>query len=185
MIVDIYIRNGDKTVKFKINDLDWGQIVELLEKCFGFVHEKVRKKEQSTVTVEPAIMVKRQIEVNEREPEHWKTGIMNKEGVPHYKLRLECPNCGIKKNLYKPLGIEKVECRECNALVKVEPATEKGFGPTEEHRDTWGNFMIARKPANRPRQLPMLGQETRSTFPIAELITEAERNELVDGNREG
>jgi len=209
-MIELHVRNGHREASLKTESMTEKQMDFLLERTFQVLtyseHEKTppraaqtardgnkqdgimlftHAEQEKAVQTEQAEQTGQEKDTTQEEPEHWRTGIIVKDGEPLYKLRFECPNCGCKKNLYKPLGIEKVECRECMSLVKVEPATEKGFGPTEAHRDAWGNFMVARKQANRPRQLPLLGQETRSTFPIAELIREDERNELVGVNREG
>ncbi|WP_342435939.1 hypothetical protein NSS79_20670 [Paenibacillus sp. FSL L8-0436] len=77
-------------------------------------------------------------------PDHYKTGIKYKEGVPHYKLRYWCqnPKCRDKANDYIPADQMIVNCRQCGMALTVTPAAPKG------DRDGYGNFFIANKPAN-------------------------------------
>jgi len=161
-MIEIYIRNGNKEASFKTETLNAKQIDVLIQQIFEVLKSRVESK---TVHIKPEITVPQN-----KEPEHWKTGILNKDGKPHYKIRLECPYCGTKKNLYREMGIETVQCVQCGKVVRVEPATEKGFGTTEEYRDQFGNFMLARQPYSRPRVLPKVDAENRSSFTIAELV---------------
>jgi hypothetical protein len=80
-------------------------------------------------------------EVSVDEPDHYKTGIKEKDGVKHYKTRYFCKNseCGHKGNHYLPEGSESTYCRECNDRLKIREASEEGF----PNRDAWGNFYIA------------------------------------------
>lgn len=167
-MIEIYVRNGDKEASLKTETLSAKQIEILIEQIFGVLTSNINE-EQKRMIFKPNVPDIHNHQ-REQEPEHWKTGVMHKDGVPLYRLRLECPYCGMKKNLYREIGVETVECVQCNMLVKVEPATEKGFGTTEEHRDKFGNFMLAKKPYSRPRVLPKVGSENRSTFSIADLI---------------
>lgn len=171
-MIEVYVRNGDKEASLKTETLSAKQIESLIEQIFCVLTSNINEKQKRMIFKPsvPDVHNQQREQQHEQEPEHWKTGVMHKDGVPHYRVRLECPYCGLKKNLYCEMGIDKVECVQCNMLVKVEPATEKGFGTTEEHRDQFGNFMLAKKPYSRPRVLPKVGAENRSTFSIAELI---------------
>jgi len=167
-MIEIYVRNGNKEASIKTETLNEKQIETLINQIFEVLTSNVDERRKSMIS-KPNMPAPNNQQL-EQEPEHWKTGIIHKDGVPHYRLRLECPDCGLKKNLYREMGVEKVECEQCKTLVRVEPATEKGFGTTEEHRDQFGNFMLAKKPYSRPRMLPKVGAENRTTFTIAELI---------------
>ncbi|MEC0169889.1 hypothetical protein [Paenibacillus graminis] len=77
------------------------------------------------------------------EPEHYKTGIKYKDGVPHYKMRYWCqnPKCRDKANDYIPVDQMVVNCRQCGMALTVMPAAPKG------ERDGYGNYFIANRPA--------------------------------------
>ncbi len=76
-------------------------------------------------------------------PDHYKTGIKYKEGVPHYKMRYWCqnPKCRDKANDYIPVDQMIVNCRQCGMALTVMPAAPKG------ERDGYGNYFIANRPA--------------------------------------
>jgi hypothetical protein len=76
-------------------------------------------------------------------PDHYKTGIKYKEGVPHYRCRYWCknPDCKHKGNHYITEDETKVSCHECGEELKVRPAAEGKL-----QRDDWGNFFIADEP---------------------------------------
>ena len=81
------------------------------------------------------------------QPDYFKTGIKYKDvdgkKIPKYKLRYDCPVCGVKSNRYEDIDAQSTECHECGTKMKVEAATPKGRGTTEEYRDQHGNFLIA------------------------------------------
>lgn len=79
-------------------------------------------------------------DVPEEEPEWYKTGIKNKEGIPHYKLRYWCknPECKDKSNDYIKEDQKTVTCRKCGHELLVRQATDEHL-----KRDEWGNFFIA------------------------------------------
>lgn len=169
-MIEFHMRNGNKEANLKAPSLTSKQLDVLIERSFDVLMSGVPADAKPKDERAAKEQIEKKQQQQGQDPEHWKTGIMHKDGTPHYKLRLECPSCGLKKNLYQPMGIEKVECEQCKTLVRVEPATEKGFGSTKEHRDQFGNFMVARKHYSRPKQLPKVGSENRSSFQIAELI---------------
>jgi hypothetical protein len=76
-------------------------------------------------------------------PDHYKTGIKYKDGVPHYRCRYWCknPDCKHKGNHYITEDETKVSCHECGEELKVRPAAESKL-----QRDDWGNFFIADHP---------------------------------------
>lgn len=158
-MIEVYIKNGHREASLKTEKINSGQLDALIDKIFEVLLSKQQISE-----------VKPNQQKSEDVPEYWKTGVLYKDGKPHYKIRLECPYCGTKKNLYREMGIETVQCVQCGKVVRVEPATEKGFGTTEEYRDQFGNFMLARQPYSRPRVLPKVDAENRSSFTIAELV---------------
>lgn len=73
------------------------------------------------------------------EPEHYRTGIKYKDGVPHYRLRYWCKNlkCRDKGTDYILPDEMIINCRTCGTAHVVRPAAPKG------ERDDWGNFFIA------------------------------------------
>lgn len=81
------------------------------------------------------------IPIGEQRPEHWDTGIKDKNGVDHYRCRLHCPNpdCGHQRNLYIPEDRKEVTCPECKEKIEVRFATADGF----PNRDPYGNFFMA------------------------------------------
>ncbi|MEH7459593.1 hypothetical protein V7183_20980 [Bacillus sp. JJ1127] len=74
------------------------------------------------------------------DPIHWKTGIKyDDEGKERYRTCYECPLCGNRGNQYEYKENKFTKCHKCNAKIKIEPATEKGF----PNRDAFGNFYVA------------------------------------------
>ncbi|MFJ8521419.1 hypothetical protein [Bacillus cereus] len=79
-------------------------------------------------------------EEEEKPPTHWKTGIKyDDEGTPRYRTRYECCMCGIRGNQYEYEGNKFTKCHNCNAKLKIVPATKKGL----PERDAFGNFYVA------------------------------------------
>jgi hypothetical protein len=72
-------------------------------------------------------------------PEHYKTGIKYKDGIPHYRMRYWCKNqkCRDKGTDYILPDEMIANCRTCGTAHKVRPAAPKG------ERDNYGNFFIA------------------------------------------
>ncbi|MDZ5608584.1 hypothetical protein U2I54_16155 [Bacillus pseudomycoides] len=74
------------------------------------------------------------------DPIHWKTGIKHDDnGTPRYRTRYECSLCGNRGNQYEYEGNKFTKCHNCEAKLKMEPATKKGF----PERDGFGNFFVA------------------------------------------
>lgn len=89
----------------------------------------------------------REVEAAETgQPEHYKTGIKYKEGVPHYRCRYYCknPRCGIRSQHYIRKDIVSIRCHGCGTGLTVREAVPGK--PLE--RDEWGNFFIADKLAD-------------------------------------
>lgn len=79
-------------------------------------------------------------EKEEADPTHWKTGIKyDDEGTPRYRTRYECCMCGNRGNQYEYEGNKFTKCHNCNAKLKIVPATKKGL----PERDAFGNFYVA------------------------------------------
>ncbi|MEB8702682.1 hypothetical protein P4H21_18205 [Bacillus cereus] len=80
------------------------------------------------------------VKKEEADPTHWKTGIKyDDEGTPRYRTRYECCMCGNRGNQYEYEGNKFTKCHNCNAKLKIVPATKKGF----PERDAFGNFYVA------------------------------------------
>lgn len=80
----------------------------------------------------------------ENEPEHWKTGIKDKGGIPHYKCSYWCkkPGCRNRGRHYVALGEKQIQCHNCGTEHIVRTAGPlKGDGIPEQDRH--GNFYIA------------------------------------------
>ncbi|WP_160045689.1 hypothetical protein [Paenibacillus sp. USDA918EY] len=85
------------------------------------------------------------VEAENSEPDHFKTGVKYKEGVPHYRCRYWCknPDCKNKGNQYIAENETSVECHNCGQKLKVRPAADGKL-----KRDGWGNFFIADEAVN-------------------------------------
>ena len=80
------------------------------------------------------------VKKEEADPIHWKTGIKyDDEGTPRYRTRYECCMCGNRGNQYEYEGNKFTKCHNCNAKLKIVPATKKGL----PERDAFGNFYVA------------------------------------------
>ena len=77
----------------------------------------------------------------EDQPEHWKTGILIKDGVKTYKCRQVC-TCGTKTNRYILPNVTEALCRNCGTILKVRPAKEGHYLLPDE----WKNFFWADEP---------------------------------------
>lgn len=74
------------------------------------------------------------------DPIHWKTGIKHDEdGTKRYRTRYQCPLCGNRGNQYEYEENKFTKCHNCEAKLKIEPATKNGF----PERDGFGNFFVA------------------------------------------
>ncbi|MGG1014815.1 hypothetical protein ABE169_06510 [Bacillus subtilis] len=78
-------------------------------------------------------------EGSEEDPEHWETGIKERDGEKHYRTYFECPSCRKTGKRYVTKSTEFVHCRKCDTKLKKVDATEAGF----PERDTFGNFFRA------------------------------------------
>lgn len=78
-------------------------------------------------------------EGSEEGPEHWETGIKERDGENHYRTYFECPSCRKTGKRYVTKSIDFVHCRKCDTKLKKVDATEAGF----PERDTFGNFFRA------------------------------------------
>lgn len=71
----------------------------------------------------------------EGKPTFYLTGIKIKDGIPHYKVFYECPNCGFKGVRYEKEDVKEVQCYQCSSPIDVFPI--KGQFPK---RDEWNNY---------------------------------------------
>ncbi|MGK9485135.1 hypothetical protein [Bacillus tropicus] len=94
---------------------------------------KITKKNDRPCTSDP-------VKKEETDLTHWKTGIKyDDEGTPRYRTRYECCMCGNRGNQYEYKENKFTKCHKCNAKLKIEHATKKGF----PERDSFGNFYVA------------------------------------------
>ena len=83
-------------------------------------------------------------EKEDAQPDFYHTGIKYKDdGTPRYRLAYDCPKCGASGRHYIPSHITKVSCHQCQTGLVAVPATDKGFGTDESHRDEHGNYFRA------------------------------------------
>lgn len=75
--------------------------------------------------------------------DYYHTGVKYDREKPRYRCSYVCPKCGESGRHYIPTTVMTVSCHQCQAPLIVQPATEKGFGTDEEHRDEYGNFFVA------------------------------------------
>lgn len=104
--------------------------------------ELINSKRTLNPTIGEMIGGAPQQEAPPEEPEWYQTGIKNKEGVPHYKLRYWCknPQCRDRSNDYIKEDQKTVTCRKCGQELLVRQAADEHL-----KRDEWGNFFIADK----------------------------------------
>lgn len=81
---------------------------------------------------------KEEVLLKEEQPEHFKTGIVEDDGIKKYKCRLHC-DCGNHQNVYIDKMSKTVICPNCDKPHQVRDAKESGF----PNRDAWGNYYIA------------------------------------------
>ncbi|MGN4611805.1 hypothetical protein ACTFOZ_04910 [Bacillus cereus group sp. MYBK71-2] len=94
---------------------------------------KITKQRDKSCTTDP-------VKKEEADPIHWKTGIKyDDEGTPRYRTRYECCMCGNRGNQYEYKENKFTKCHNCNAKLKIVPATKTGF----PERDSFGNFYVA------------------------------------------
>lgn len=91
------------------------------------------------------------IEVKEEDqPSFYHTGVKYKTfrgdtDVPHYRTHYSCPKCASTGRHYIPdANVKYIACHTCQTKLSVDSATDKGFGFSEDHRDDYGNFFVAR-----------------------------------------
>lgn len=84
------------------------------------------------------------LESKQQIPEHWKTGVINRDDKLHYRTKYWC-DCGNEGKRYIPKDTKFVYCHECNQKLLVEPATLEFNDNGLPERDQWGNFYIARE----------------------------------------
>jgi hypothetical protein len=90
------------------------------------------------------LALQKALEKKSEVPSWWHTGIkVDGDGTRRYRCRYECPACGDKGKRYIPLGTKTIQCRKCEAELKVVTATGMWDATGIPCRDTWGNFFIA------------------------------------------
>lgn len=167
MNVQITLSNGEKSARLKIENFPVESFERLLNRTLDFLglldHESKKKK----VSIKPKIGIKNQTTeikmeqtedalsllpeqlrnwyqeqeqkaAQEGKPTFHLTGIKVKDGMPHYKVFYECPNCGFKGVRYEKEGVKEVECYQCAAPVDVFPT--KGEFPK---RDKFNNYFTS------------------------------------------
>ncbi|MCA0754855.1 hypothetical protein KP806_07315 [Paenibacillus sp. N4] len=96
--------------------------------------------------------VKRSLSTSEEEPtwfeikpDWYDSGIKDKDGVPHYRLRYWCQNdkCRNQGNQYVKLEDIEVECHNCGAMHKIRTALGKLDESGMPVADRYGNFFRA------------------------------------------
>lgn len=168
MNVQITLSNGEKSARLKIENFPIESFERLLNKTLVFLELLDHGSKKKEVSIKPKIEIKNfqtaeikmesmenvlsllpeqlrdwyreqeQKAVKEGKPTFHLTGIKVKDGVPHYKVFYECPNCGFKGVRYEKEGVKEVQCYQCAAPVDVFPT--KGEFPK---RDKFNNYFTS------------------------------------------
>lgn len=168
MNVQITLSNGEKSARLKIENFPIESFERLLNKTLDFLGILDHGSKKKEVSIKPKIEIKNfktaeikmepmknvlsllpeqlrdwyreqdQKAVQEGKPTFHLTGIKMKDGVPHYKVFYECPNCGFKGVRYEKEGVKKVQCYQCDSPVDVFPT--KGEFPK---RDKFNNYFTS------------------------------------------
>lgn len=103
-----------------------------------------QKYDEAPVPVTPATPAPKK----EEEPEFWKTGIKETNGVKRYKLHYKCPTCNKNGRKYVISDPEKgtypttTNCESCFSKLRVRPALDKKVFSLD-NRDGFGNYLVA------------------------------------------
>jgi hypothetical protein len=168
MNVQITLSNGEKSARLKIENFPVESFERLLNKTLDFLGLLDHGSKKKKVSIKPKIEIKnfqtaeikmepmedvlpllpeqlrdwyREQEekaAQEGKPTFHLTGIKIKDGMPHYKVFYECPNCGFKGVRYEKEGVKEVQCYQCAAPVDVFPT--KGEFPK---RDKFNNYFTS------------------------------------------
>lgn len=122
------ISKTDKKVK---ENPSVSKVVELEREEKAYVH-----KESDGFTIGDKINLK---EALSQEPEFWKTGIKEKNGVNHYRCRYLCPSCGTLSNHYITPEVTQVNCHQCDQQMDVIPMEQVNG----KEKDSNSNYYIA------------------------------------------
>ncbi len=168
MNVQITLSNGEKSARLKIENFPIESFEHFLNKTLDFLGLLDHGSKKKKVSIKPKIEIKdfktakitmnsmknvlsslpeqlrdwyweqEQKAAQEGKPTFHLTGIKMKDGVPHYKVFYECPNCGFKGVRYEKEGVKEVQCYQCAAPVDVFPT--KGEFPK---RDKFNNYFTS------------------------------------------
>ncbi|MCG6183303.1 hypothetical protein H1215_18700 [Anoxybacillus sp. LAT_38] len=168
MNVQITLSNGEKSARLKIENFPIESFERLLNKTLDFLGLLDHGSKKKKVSIKPKIEIKNfktaeikmkptedvlsllpeqlrnwyqeqeQKAAQEGKPTFHLTGIKVKDGMPHYKVFYECPNCGFKGVRYEKEGVKEVQCYQCAAPVDVFPT--KGEFPK---RDKFNNYFTS------------------------------------------
>jgi len=103
-----------------------------------------QKYDEAPVPITPATPAPKK----EEEPEFWKTGIKETNGVKRYKLHYKCPTCSKNGRKYVTADPEKgtypttTNCESCFSKLRVRPALDKKVFSLD-NRDGFGNYLVA------------------------------------------
>lgn len=129
--------NGiSKTARIETDQAEESTVVDVLHTIFS--------NEKASVPAVSREVLKIALKADDDQPEHFITGIKYKEGIPHYKCRYWCRNCGHQGTHYIGLTEQSTQCHACNTAHAVRPALDKLDPEGIPERDRFGNFFVAK-----------------------------------------
>jgi hypothetical protein len=125
-------------------------VADLMREKLGSPHQESQDEEKPDMSeseLTESLSKHDEAQAEKKTEDFMHTGIKwagEKGDKPRYRLHYDCPKCTESGRHYIPDFVKSVSCHKCQARMLVEPATDKGFGADDDHRDEWGNFFVAK-----------------------------------------